>query len=75
MAPFQTSQGAISEDMVAKVGSAAGRVARIQQEYAMNVEAETAAEAREVAGQRRRGPRQNARSMNRGSPSRTTMRF
>jgi hypothetical protein len=47
MAPFQTNRGAISEDMVAKVGSAAGRVARIQQEYALNVESETAADARE----------------------------
>jgi hypothetical protein len=47
MAPSQTSKAAISEDMVTKVGSAAGRVARIQQEYAMNAEAETAAEARE----------------------------
>jgi hypothetical protein len=45
MAPMQTNQGAIPEDLVTKVGSAAGRVARIQQEYAMN--AETATEARE----------------------------
>jgi hypothetical protein len=47
MAPTQTSRAAISQDMVTKVGSAAGRVARIQQEYAMNAEAETAAETRE----------------------------
>jgi hypothetical protein len=44
----QTNQGAIPEDLVTKVGSAAGRVARIQQEYAMNAEAETAAETRET---------------------------
>jgi hypothetical protein len=47
MAPLQSNRAAISEEMVTKVGSAAGRVARIQQEYAMNAEAETATEARE----------------------------
>ena len=48
MAPFQTSQGAISEEMVTKVGTAAGRVARIQQEYAVQAKAETATDAREA---------------------------
>ena len=48
MAPFQTNQDAISEDMVTRVGSAAGLVARIQQEYAMQAESETAADAREA---------------------------
>jgi hypothetical protein len=48
MAPTQTNRATISEDLVTKVGSAAGRVARIQQEYAMNAEAETAAETREA---------------------------
>jgi Domain of unknown function (DUF4168) len=47
MAPTQTNRATISEVLVTKVGSAAGRVARIQQEYAMNAEAETAAETRE----------------------------
>ena len=55
MAPSQTNNAAISEDMVTKVGSAAGRVARIQQEYAMNAEAETAAEARVNPGECRTG--------------------
>ena len=54
MAPLSTNQDAISQDMVTKVGSAAGRVARIQQEYAMQVEAETVAEAREALAVRAR---------------------
>ena len=48
MAPFQTNQATVSQDMVTRVGSAAGRVARIQQEYALQAEAETATEAREA---------------------------
>jgi hypothetical protein len=48
LAPLSTNQDTVSQDMVTKVGSAAGRVARIQQEYAMQVEAETGAEAREA---------------------------
>ena len=47
MAPLQTNQGTFPEDMVTKVGSAAGRVALIQQEYAMQAEVETAMDARE----------------------------
>jgi hypothetical protein len=47
MAPFQTSQDTVPQDMVTKVGSAAGRVAQIQQEYAMQAEAETATDVRE----------------------------
>ena len=47
MEPFQTRPAALSPDMVTRVGSAAGLVARIQQDYAM--QAETATEsAREV---------------------------
>jgi hypothetical protein len=48
LAPLSTNQDAISQEMVTKVGSAAGRVARIQQDYATQVEAETEAEAREA---------------------------
>jgi hypothetical protein len=40
MAPFQTNQGAISEDMVTRVGSAAGLIARIQEKFAMQAESE-----------------------------------
>ena len=47
MASTQGNHATIPQDMVTKVGSAAGRVARIQQEYAMNAEAETAPEVRE----------------------------
>jgi hypothetical protein len=47
MAQLQTNQGTFPEDMVTKVGSAAGRVALIQQEYAVKAEAETATDARE----------------------------
>jgi hypothetical protein len=60
MAPFQNTRAAISEDMVTKVGSAAGRVARIQQEYAMNAEAETAAESRESLANTARGEAERA---------------
>jgi len=42
MAPFQTNRAPISQDMVTRVGSAAGLVARIQQDYATQAEAETA---------------------------------
>lgn len=47
MAQLQTNQGTFPEDMVTKVGSAAGRVALIQQEYAMQADAESAVDARE----------------------------
>jgi hypothetical protein len=46
MAPFQTNPAAISQDMVIRVGTAAGLVARIQQDYAVQAEAESADEAR-----------------------------
>ena len=47
MAPLQTNQATIPQDMVTRVGSAAGRVARIQQDYATQAEAETEEDARE----------------------------
>jgi hypothetical protein len=46
--------------MVTKVGSAAGRVARIQQEYAMQAEAETATDAREALATRARAAAEHA---------------
>jgi hypothetical protein len=48
MAPFQTNQGTFSQDMVTRVGSAAGQVARIQQDYAMQAEAEPADDTRQA---------------------------
>jgi hypothetical protein len=59
MASFQSTQSGdtqpdvtMADDMVTRVGAAAGRVARIQQEFAMQAEAEP--EAREaLAGQAR----------------------
>jgi len=60
MAPNQTSQAAISQEMVTRVGSAAGRVARIQQEYAINAEAETAPEARQSLANQARADAERA---------------
>jgi hypothetical protein len=54
MAPFQTSPDTISQDMVTRVGSAAGLIARIQQDYAMQAEAEPGDEAREALATRAR---------------------
>lgn len=47
MAPYQSQPDTISQDMVTRVGSAAGLVARIQQDYATQAEAEPTEEARE----------------------------
>lgn len=44
----------IPQDMVTKVGTAAGRVAAIQQDYAMQAEAATADEARETLANKAR---------------------
>jgi 3-oxoacyl-[acyl-carrier-protein] synthase III len=60
MASFHTNQTAISQDMVTRVGSAAGRVARIQQDYAMQAEAETGTEAREALATRARAAAERA---------------
>ncbi|WP_428489647.1 DUF4168 domain-containing protein [Rhodopila sp.] len=54
MAPFQTNQATMSQDMVTRVGSAAGRVAKIQQDYATQAESETATDAREALASRAR---------------------
>jgi Domain of unknown function (DUF4168) len=47
MAAFQPSPSNISPEMVSRVGMAAGLVARIQQDYAMQAEAEPAEDARQ----------------------------
>ena len=54
MAPIQTNPDTISQDMVTRVGSAAGLVARIQQDYAMQAEAEPADDTREVLADKAR---------------------
>ena len=54
MAPFQTTPNTIPEEMVTRVGSAAGLVARIQQEYSMQVEAEPAEHVREALASKAR---------------------
>jgi hypothetical protein len=61
MASFQSTHSGdtqpdvtMAEDMVTRVGAAAGRVARIQQEFAMQAQTEAEPEAREaLAGQAR----------------------
>ena len=60
MAPLQTNQGSLAEDMVTKVGWAAGRVARIQQDYAMQAEAETGMEVREALATQARAAAEQA---------------
>lgn len=54
MAPAQANSAAIPQDMVKKVGTAAGRIARIQSDFATQAEAETADDAREVLARRAR---------------------
>ena len=55
MASFQTKGSGdtqpasrLSNDMIARVGAAAGKVARIQQEFTMQAQAETEPDAREA---------------------------
>jgi hypothetical protein len=48
MAAFQTNPDTIPQDMVGRVGAAAGLVARIQRDYAMQAEAEPAQDARQA---------------------------
>ncbi len=54
MAPFHTNPDTIPQDMVIRVGSAAGLVARIQQDYAMHAEAEPAEDTRQVLADKAR---------------------
>lgn len=60
MEPFQTHPPTISQDMVTRVGSAAGLVARIQQDYAMQAEAVTEDNAREALADRARAAAERA---------------
>jgi Domain of unknown function (DUF4168) len=54
MAPIQTNPDTISHEMVIRVGSAAGMVARIQQDYAMEAESEPDDDTREVLADKTR---------------------
>ncbi len=54
MAPIQTNPDTISQDMVVRVGSAAGLVARIQQDFAMQAESESDDDTREVLADKAR---------------------
>ncbi|HEX3573184.1 MAG TPA: DUF4168 domain-containing protein [Rhodopila sp.] len=60
MAPFQTNQDAISQDMVTRVGSAAGLVARIQQDYAVQAEAAPGEDARQALATQARAAAERA---------------
>ena len=46
MAAFETNQAAVPQDVVTKVGVAAGHIARIQQDYLMRAETETSDDVR-----------------------------
>ena len=48
MARPQTNPATLPQDLVKKVGAAAGQIARIQSDFAAQAETETAADAREV---------------------------
>ena len=48
MAALQTNPATVPQEIVTKVGMAAGHVARILQEYAAQAETETPTDAREV---------------------------
>jgi hypothetical protein len=52
MAPPQTNPAAIPEDLVSKVGVAAGLIARIQSDFATKAGTEDAADAREALADR-----------------------
>jgi Domain of unknown function (DUF4168) len=54
MAPIQTNPDTISQDMMIRVGSAAGLVARIQQDYAIRAESESDDDTREVLADKAR---------------------
>lgn len=60
MAAFDSSQPTAPQDMVSRVGAAAGRVARIQQDYATKVEAETATDVREALASHARAAAEQA---------------
>jgi uncharacterized protein DUF4168 len=54
MARPQANPPAIPQDLVKKVGAAAGQIARIQSDFATQTETETSADAREALAQRAR---------------------
>jgi 3-oxoacyl-[acyl-carrier-protein] synthase III len=54
MAAFQTNQATMPQDIVTKVGVAAGHIARIQQDYLVQAEAETSTDVRETLASRAR---------------------
>jgi hypothetical protein len=54
MAPPQTNPAAIPQDLIKKVGAAAGQIARIQSAFAAQAKTETATDAREALAQRAR---------------------
>ncbi|MEA2774167.1 MAG: hypothetical protein QOD93_7129 [Acetobacteraceae bacterium] len=60
MAAFQTNQEPVSQDIVTRVGWAAGHIARIQQELALQAEAETANDVREELASRARAAAEQA---------------
>jgi hypothetical protein len=54
LAAFQTNQATMPQDIVIKVGVAAGHIARIQQDYLVQAEAETSNDVRETLAGRAR---------------------
>ncbi len=60
MAPFQTNSNTIPQDMVTRVGSAAGLIARIQQDYALQAEAEPGEDGRQALASRARAAAERA---------------
>jgi hypothetical protein len=54
MAPPQMNPAAIPQDLITKVGAAAGYIARIQSDFATKAEAETADDRREALAQNAR---------------------
>ena len=54
MARPQTNPATLPQDLVKKVGAAAGQIARIQSDFATQAETEISADAREALAQRAR---------------------
>jgi hypothetical protein len=54
MAPPQTNPAAIPQELIKKVGAAAGQIAQIQSAFATQAKTETATDAREALAQRAR---------------------
>lgn len=60
MAAFQANPATVPQEIVTKVGMAAGHVARIQQEYAMQAETENSTDGREALASRARAAAEQA---------------